>query len=116
MLTSNFNKGFRCLLFAIDIYSKHAWVIPSKDKKGITINYKAFEKFLNQSSRKPNKIWVNKCSVFYNRSMKSWLENNNIEMYSTQNKGKPVVAERFIRNLKNKIYKYMISVSKKCLY
>ena len=44
--------------------------------------------------------------------MKSWLEKNNIEMYSTHNEGKSVVAERFIRTLKNKIYKYMTSISK----
>ena len=48
--------------------------------------------------------------------MKSWLENNDIEMYSINNEGKPVVAGRFIRTLKNKIYKYMTSDSKKCLY
>ena len=51
-------------------------------------------------------------SEFYNRSMKSFLENNNVEMYSTHNKEKSVVAERLIRTLKNKIYKYMTSISK----
>ena len=44
--------------------------------------------------------------------MKSWLEKNNIEMYSAHNEGKSVVAERFIRTLKNKIYKYTTSFSK----
>ena len=44
--------------------------------------------------------------------MKSWLEKNNIEMYSTHNEGKSVVAERFIRTIKNKIYKHMRSISK----
>ena len=48
--------------------------------------------------------------------MKSWLEKNSTSMYSTHNERKSVVAERFIRTLKNKIYKYMISVLKKCLY
>ena len=43
---------------------------------------------------------------FYNRSIKSWLEKNDIKMYSTYNKGKPVAAERFIRTSKNKIYKH----------
>ena len=65
-----------------------------------------------QKKKKTNKIWVDKGSEFYNRSMKSWLEKNNIEMYSTHNEGKSVVAERFIRTLKNKIYKYMTSISK----
>ena len=64
------------------------------------------------SNRKPNKIWVDKDSGFYNNSFKKWLQDNNIEMYSTHNEGKSVVAERFIRTLKGKIYKYMTSISK----
>ena len=67
---------------------------------------------LNKSNRKPNKIWVDEGGEFYNRSMKSWLEKNDIEMYSTHNEGKSVVAERFIRTIKNKIYKHMTSISK----
>ena len=63
-------------------------------------------------NHKPSKIWVDKGSEFYNRSMKSWLEKNDIQMYSPHNEGKSVVAERFIKTLKNKIYKYMTSVSK----
>ena len=78
--------------------------------KGITIS-KAFQKSLDKSSRKSNKICVDKGSEFYNRSMKSCLEDNNIEMYSAHNEGKSVVAERLIRTLKNKIYKYMILIS-----
>ena len=81
------------------------------NRKSITIT-NAFQKILDDSNRKPNKIWVDKGSQFYNRSMKSWLQDNNIEMYSTHNKGRSVVAERFIRFLKNKIYKYMTSISK----
>ena len=67
---------------------------------------------LDKSNRKLNKIWVDKGSEFYNRSMKSWLEANAVEMYSAHNEGKSVVAERFIRTLKNKIYKYTTSISK----
>ena len=58
------------------------------------------------------KIWEDKGSEFYNRSMKSWLQDNNIEMYSIHNEGKSVVAEKIIRELKTKIYKHMISISK----
>ena len=105
------SKGFRFLLCVIDIYGKYAWVIPLNDKKGIIIT-NTFQKILDKSNRKPNKIWVDKGSEFYNRSMKSWLEKNAIEMYSTRNEGKSVVAERFIRTLKSKIYEYMTSVSK----
>ena len=82
-----------------------------KDKKGISI-VNAFQKVLKESNRKPNKIWVDKGSEFYNNSFKKWLRDNNIEMYSTNNEGKSVIAERFIKTLKNKIYKYMTSVSK----
>ena len=71
----------------------------------------AFQKKLKESSRKTNKIWVNKASKFYYRSMKSWLEKNNIEMYSTHNEEKSVIAERSIRTFKNEIYKYMTSGS-----
>ena len=95
----------------MNIYSKYAWVILLKDKKGITIT-NAFFKKIDESNRKPNKIWVDKGSEFYNRSMKSWLEKNDIEMYSVHNEGKSVITEKIFRNLKSKIYKYMTSVSR----
>ena len=114
-LISKFNKGFKFLLCVIDIYSKYSWVVPLKDKKGVDIVH-AFYKILKQSPRKPHKIWVDKGSEFYNPHSKKWLKDNNIKMYSTHNEGKSVVAERFIRTIKNKIYKYMTSVSKKNTY
>ena len=83
-------------------------------EKGITIT-NAFQKILKESKQKTNKIWVDKGSEFYNRSMKSWLEKNAIVMYLLHNEGKYVVAERFIRTLMNKICKYMTSISKMCL-
>ena len=79
--------------------------IPLKDKKSITIT-NAFEEILKESNRKPNKIRVDKGSELYNRSMKSFLQNNNTKMYSTHNREKSVVSERFISS-KNKIYKYV---------
>ena len=95
----------------IDIFSKYAWVVPLKDKKGISI-VNAFQKILKESDRKPNKTCVDKGGEFYNNYFKKWLKDNDIEMYSIDNEGKSVVAERFIRTLKIKIYKYMTSVSK----
>ena len=77
-LICKFNKG-RFLLWVIDIYSKHTWVIPLKDKKGIIIT-NAFENILDKSKHKQNKIWVDKEREFYNRSMKLLLQNNDIEM------------------------------------
>ena len=110
-LLSKCNKGIRFLLCVIDIFSKYAWVVPLKDKKGISI-VKAFQSILKQSNRKPNKTWVDKSSEFYNAYFRKWLRDNDIVMYSTHNEGKSVVAERFIRTIKCKIYKYMTSISK----
>ena len=73
-----------------------------KEKKGAAIT-NAFLKTLDESNHKPNKIWVDNGCKVYNRSMKSWLQDNDIEMYPTHNEGKSVVAERFIRTLKIKI-------------
>ena len=71
-----------------------------------------FKKILKKSNRRPRKILVDTASEFYNSPFKKWFKDNNIEMYSTHNEEKSVIAERFIRTLKNKIYKYMTSVSK----
>ena len=68
-LLIKFNKWIPFLLCVVDIYSKYAWVIPLKDKKGITIT-NAFQKILDELGRKPNKIWVDKGNEFYNRSVK----------------------------------------------
>ena len=92
------------------MFSKYTWIVPLKDKRGITI-VNAFQKIISKG-RKPNKIWVDQGSEFYNKSFKDFLKINNIEMYSTYNEGKSVVAERFIRTLKNKIFKHMTAVSK----
>ena len=110
-LISKYNNGIRYLLCAIDLFSKYAFVIPLKDKKGSTI-VNAFQSILNNSKRKPNKIWVDQDSEFYNTHFKKWVKGNNIEMYSTHNERKSVVAERLIRTLKNKIYKHMATISK----
>ena len=110
-LLSKYNKGIRFLLCVIDIFSKYAWVVPLKDKKAISI-VKAFQSILKQSNRKPNKIWVDKGSEFYNAYLKKWLRDKDIVMHSTHNEGKSVVAERFIKTLKSKIYKYMTLISK----
>ena len=108
-LLSNFNKGNHFLVCVTDIF-KYAWVIPLKDKEGTALT-NAFQKILGESNCKLNNIWVDKGSEFEKKSMKSWLEKNDIEMCLTHNEGKSVVAERFIRTLKNKIYKYMTSIS-----
>ena len=80
-LISKFNKGIWLLLCVVDIFSKCEWVIPLKDKKGITIT-NAYQRILDKSNHKPKKIWVDKGSEFYNRSMKSWIQDHDIELYS----------------------------------
>ena len=92
-LIRKFNKGCRFLLCVIDIFSKHAWVVPLKDEKGVGIT-NAFQKILDDSNRKPNKKWLDKGSEFYNSSFKKWLKDNDIEMYWIHNEGKSVGAER----------------------
>ena len=108
------NKSIKYLLCAIDLFSKYAFVIPLKDKKGISI-VNAFNKIIKQSGRKPNKIWVDQGEEFYN-VFKKWLSDNDIILYLTYNKGKSVVAEKFIRTLKNKLYKHMTATGKNVYY
>ena len=109
------NKGIKYLLCVIDLYSKYAFVIPLKDKKGISI-VNAFNKIIKQSSRKPNKIWVDQGGEFYNIIFEKWLSDNDINMYSMYNEGRSVVAERFIRKLKNKLYKHTGTATGKNVY
>ena len=90
--------------------SKYAWDVPIKDKKGTSI-VNAFKKIILKV-RKPNKTWVDQGSKFYNNTFKFFLKISNIEMCSTYNEGKSVVAGRFIRTLKNKIFKHVTAISK----
>ena len=81
-LISKHNKGIRYLLCVIDLFSKYAWVVPLKNKKGITI-INAFKMILKESERKPNKIWIDQGSEFYNNSLKKWLHDNNKNVFNT---------------------------------
>ena len=109
------NKGIKYILCAIDLYSKYAFVIPLKDKKGISI-VNAFNKIIKQSNRKSNKIWIDQGGEFYNNVFEKWLSDNDINMYSTYNEGKSVVIERSIRTLKNKLFKHMTATGKNVYY
>ena len=97
---SKYNKGNKYLLCVIDLFSKYAWVVPTKTKRGTSI-VNAFQKIISKG-RKPNKIWVVQGSEFHNNYFKDFLKIYNLEMYLTYNEGKSVVAERFIRTLKKK--------------
>ena len=109
-LLSKYNKEITYSMCAIDLFSKFAWVVPLKDKRGITI-FNAFQKIISKG-RELNKVWVDQGGEFYNNLIRRFLKINNIEMYSAYSKGKSVVAERFIRTLKHKIFKHMTASSK----
>ena len=113
-IISKFNKKFRFLLCVIDIFSKYAWVVPLKDKKGVSI-VDTFQKILKESNWKPNKIWLEKGSEFYKSCFKKWLKDDDIEMYSIHNEGKSIVAERFIRTLKTKSINTWLRSQKMCI-
>ena len=92
------------------MFSRYAFVILLKSKTGSAV-VDAFEEILNKTGRKPNKIWVDQGKEFYNKDMKRWLVDKGIDMYSRYKEGKSVIAQRFIRTLKNKLYKHMTAVS-----
>ena len=83
---SKYNKGNKYLLCEIDLFSKYTWIVPIKNKKGVSI-VNAFKKIISEG-RKTNKIWVDQGSEFYNNSFKVFLKINSTEMYSTYNEGK----------------------------
>ena len=108
-------KGIKYILCVIDLYSKYAFLVALKDKKGISI-VNSFNEIIKQSNKKPNKIWVDQGGEFYNNVFEKWLSYNDIIKYSAYNEGKSVVAERFVKTLKNKLYKNMTAISKNVYY
>ena len=92
------NEGYRFLLLVIDTFSKYGWIIPLKDKKGETMAKELKELF---KKRKPEKLWTDKGREFYNKDVKDL-----VELYSTENEEKSSIAERWIRTIKEKMWKY----------
>ena len=90
---SKYNRGIKYLLCTIDLFSKYAWVVPLKDKRGITI-VNAFQKVIDSSNRKPDEIWVDQGGEFCNNLFKIFLKINNTELYSRSNEGKSVVVKK----------------------
>ena len=95
------NSKIKFLLCVIDIYSKYAWVVPLKNKTGNEVRSAIMKIF---KERKPEKIWADRGREFYNKDVETLMDKNNVDLYSTFNEGKSVVAERFIRTLKEKLY------------
>ena len=96
------------------MFLKHALLVFLEDKRGFNI-VNTFQKIISKG-RKPNKICVDQGGEFYNKLFKRFLKINNIKMYSTYHERKSVVAERFIRTLKNKIFNHMTAVSKNAYF
>ena len=95
---SKFNRGIKYLLTLIDVFSKYGWLIPLKDKTGKSVA-SALKTIFKE--RKPEKMWVDKGKEFYNKDVKEL-----IELYSTENEEKSSVVERWIRTMKEKMWKY----------
>ena len=95
---SNENEGYRFLLLVIDTFSKYGWIIPLKDKKGETVADVLKDIF---KKRKPEKLWTDKGREFYNKDVKDL-----VELYSTENEEKSSIAERWIRTIKENMWKY----------
>ena len=95
---SKFNRGVKYLLAVIDVFSKYGWLIPLKDKMGKSVAW-ALETIFKE--RKPEKMWIDKGKEFYNKYVKDL-----INLYSTENEEKSNVAERWIRTMKEKMWKY----------
>ena len=97
------NKHYKYLLAVIDVFSKYGWLIPLKNKTGVTVN-EAFKTLFKE--RKPMYIWSDKGSEFYNRQVKELLKDNNIKLYSIENEEKSSVVERWIGTMKKHMFKY----------
>ena len=98
---SKFNRGVKYLLAVIDVFSKYGWLIPLKDKTGKSVA-SALKTIFKE--RKPDKMWVDKGKEFYNKDVKDL-----IELYSTENESS--VVERWIRTMKEKMWKYFTANS-----
>ena len=102
--TPKFNDGYRYLLVCIDVFSKYAWVVPWKNKTGLSL-VDAFKTILS-SGRKPKKIITDQGTEFFNKHFKALLKDEDIELYNTYNETKASVVERLIRTLKTRMWRY----------
>ena len=100
-----------CYMSPIFLVDMHVLLLPKAEKVWQLLTN---SKFLEEPNRKLNKILVDKGSEVCNWSMKSWLLNNDIEMYSAHNEKKFVVAERFIRSLKTKFTNMWLQYPETC--
>ena len=98
------NDGYKFLLLVIDTFSKYGWIIPLKNKQAKTV-IEAFKSIFKEG-RKPEKLWTDKGSEFTNKYVKGLLKSYLIELYNTENEEKSSIAERWIRTMKDKMWKH----------
>ena len=109
---SKYNNNYKFILTVIDIFTKYAWAIPLKNKSGLSIT-NVFKIVLDESpqggseSRKPEKLWVDRGSEFYNKTLKSLLKEYETKLHSTYSDLKAVFIERINRTLLHIINKSM---------
>ena len=104
LVVMNPDKGYRYILPIICIFSKFGFAIPLKTKTGSEM-VDAFQKIFKESGRIPKKIFSDKGTEYYNKTFLKFLQENNIELYSTESELKCSVAERFNRTLKDMMYR-----------
>ena len=102
------NNGYKYIFSVIDVFSKFGWLVPLKDKKATTI-LEELKHIINDIDVKPEKLWSDKGSEFYNKDMTQFLKRNKITQYSTYGENKAVVVERFNRTIKNWIWRIFTS-------
>jgi len=102
------NDGYKFILCVIDVFSKYAFCVPLKNKSATTV-LDAVKKIISESERSPENFWVDRGTEWYNKSFQDYIKSQDMKMYSTHGESKAVVAERFIKTIKDKIYKYFTS-------
>ena len=94
------NEGVNFLLLVIDTFSKYGWIVPLKNKKAQTI-VKALKEIFKESGRRPDKLWTDKGTEFFNKDVRDL-----VYLYATENEEKSSIAERWIRTMKENMFKY----------
>ena len=102
---SRSNKGYKYLLLVIDIFTKYGYIRPLKNKTGV-VTTQAFKDIFQKSKTSPKKLWVDKGTEFYNKNLKTLLEEYKVKMYSTENELKSSVVERWVRTMKTIMWRY----------
>ena len=100
---SKWNKDYKYVLMVIDVYSKYGWIVRLKNKQGETVR-DAFQSIF-KDGRKPQFLWTDKGTEFYNKHVKDLLAKNKITLYSTENEDKSGVFQRWNHAIKKKMWK-----------